>query len=386
MGTLACIGLGSNLGDRRASLDAAIVALAETPGVEVRAVSRYHETPPVGGPDGQGAFLNAVAALDTTLGPFDLHGRLRQIEADAGRVRTVRWGERTLDLDLLLFGDEVLDTTELTIPHLRMAVRRFVLAPASEVVPDAVDPLTRRTIRDLLANLDRRPSVVALTRSVTSRWTGPEPYAELLRALGAVGQFGSRRSSGGQGVDPSNHPESRRECVWIGPEPPTRGSEPGRWSEGPGADSWIVFGDQIPETAWPAGSSDAPGGSSGDRPWPSEALPRVVRPTFVVLAGEPAEVDLTRWSRTRIREEIGQEIQRSPVPDCGCDAPLLRVRGLEAVPARRSPAPPGYLDEVERIDEWNASLILREVLAACAASRAGGDAVPGTLPTAPGPL
>src|SRR4051812_23839330 len=100
MGTLALIGLGSNLGDRKAQLDAAVAALAETPGVQVRAVSPYHETAPVGGPSGQGAFLNAAAALETTLDPHALHCILRGIEQRAGRVRDVRWDARTLDLDL----------------------------------------------------------------------------------------------------------------------------------------------------------------------------------------------------------------------------------------------------------------------------------------------
>src|SRR5262245_60612790 len=93
MSTLALIGLGSNLGDRKTILDTALATLAATPGVTLRAASRYHETAPVGGPSGQGAFLNAAASLETTLDPFALHARLRRIEAEAGRVRHVRWGE-----------------------------------------------------------------------------------------------------------------------------------------------------------------------------------------------------------------------------------------------------------------------------------------------------
>jgi 2-amino-4-hydroxy-6-hydroxymethyldihydropteridine diphosphokinase len=153
MPSLAFIALGSNLGDRHRLLDGAIAALASTPEVVVRKVSAFHETEPVGGPPGQGPFLNAAAVLETTLDPFGLLHVLEQIEARFGRLRTVRWGERTLDLDLLLFDDQVVDSSELTIPHPRMAVRRFVLEPLAEIAPDAVDPVTKRTIVDLLADL-----------------------------------------------------------------------------------------------------------------------------------------------------------------------------------------------------------------------------------------
>lgn len=162
MSRRAWIGLGSNLGDRRAILDGAVRALSQTPGLALEAVSPYHETAPVGGPSGQGPFLNAAAGVRTTLESAALHERLRTIEADAGRVRKVRWGERTLDLDLLLYDDLVLDTSVLTVPHPRFAVRRFVLSPLSEIATDAVDPMTGQTVRALLANLDRRPSRVAV--------------------------------------------------------------------------------------------------------------------------------------------------------------------------------------------------------------------------------
>ena len=93
------------------SLESALAALADSPDVVVRAVSSFHETPPVGGPGGQGAFLNAAAALETNLDPTDLLSLLQSIEHRAGRIRTVRWGERTLDLDLLLYGDRRLHTS-----------------------------------------------------------------------------------------------------------------------------------------------------------------------------------------------------------------------------------------------------------------------------------
>ena len=182
MSILALIGLGTNVGDRKANLDGAVAALAETPGIEVRAVSSYREIASVGGPGGQGAYLNAAAAVEARLSPLELLRVLHAIEDRAGRVRVVRWGERTLDLDLLLFGDQILDTPELQVPHLRMAVRRFVLAPLAEVAPEAVDPLTGRTVAQLLANLDRRPRYLALSND-----GAPDLFARLVDGLSAVG-------------------------------------------------------------------------------------------------------------------------------------------------------------------------------------------------------
>lgn len=169
VGTRVLIALGSNLGDRRAALDHAVAALASTPGVEVRAVSAYRETPPVGGPGGQGAFLNAAAVLDTERSPGDLHRRLLDIERQAGRVREIRWGARTLDLDLVLYGDLIRDVADLTIPHPRFAVRRFVLVPMAEVAPETRDPISGLTIMELLLRLDRRPGLVAIDRTFRPR-------------------------------------------------------------------------------------------------------------------------------------------------------------------------------------------------------------------------
>ncbi len=152
----AFVGLGSNLGDRAAQIEGAIAALGRAAGVTVRQVSSLHETEPVGGPPGQGMFLNAVALVETKLEPIELLRVLQQIEAQFGRERTVRWGERTLDLDLLLFEDRILETPELSLPHPRMRGRRFVLEPLVEVAPTAVDPETRRPFAEILAELKKR--------------------------------------------------------------------------------------------------------------------------------------------------------------------------------------------------------------------------------------
>lgn len=130
----AAIGIGSNLGDRATNIATAVAALAET-GSLVR-VSSLYETAPIGGPE-QGNYLNAVAVVDTELTARELLERCLQIELEAGRERKERWGPRTLDLDILLFDDRVIDEEGLTVPHPRMTERRFVLEPLLEVWPDA---------------------------------------------------------------------------------------------------------------------------------------------------------------------------------------------------------------------------------------------------------
>ena len=156
MGTLALIGLGSNLGDRRAHLDGAIAALAATPGVRrPQRSARITRRSPSAARRGRGPSSTPRRRRDDARPIRPLLDVLQAIEAGAGRVRTVRWGERTLDLDLLLFGDLNLDSPRADLPHPRMPVRRFVLAPLAEIAPEAVDPRTGRTVSELLANLDR---------------------------------------------------------------------------------------------------------------------------------------------------------------------------------------------------------------------------------------
>jgi 2-amino-4-hydroxy-6-hydroxymethyldihydropteridine diphosphokinase len=132
--TRAFLGLGSNLGDRRALLAEAVAALPD-----VLAVSPLYETDPVGGPD-QGAFLNLVVELSTQLSARELLAVCAEREAAAERVRVERWGPRTLDVDVLWVDGEEVDEPDLIVPHPRMRERRFVLAPLRDLAPDLVSP------------------------------------------------------------------------------------------------------------------------------------------------------------------------------------------------------------------------------------------------------
>ena len=150
--TTAYVALGSNLGDRRAHLEAAFAALATLPGTRLAARSAIFETPPFG-PPGQQPYFNAVVRLATTLSPHALLDELLAIEQARGRVRRERWGPRTLDLDLLLHGDAILRDARLTLPHPAMLERAFVLAPLHELEPELV--LAGQPVSKHLSALDK---------------------------------------------------------------------------------------------------------------------------------------------------------------------------------------------------------------------------------------
>jgi 2-amino-4-hydroxy-6-hydroxymethyldihydropteridine diphosphokinase len=148
----AFVGIGSNLGDREAHVKSALELLAAEQGIDVVAVSELRETNPVG-PVEQGRFVNGAALLETELSPRELLGRLLTIEGRLGRVRNERFGPRTIDLDLLVYGDAVVDEPGLTVPHPRLHERRFALEPLADLAPDLVVP-GRGPISALLAKLE----------------------------------------------------------------------------------------------------------------------------------------------------------------------------------------------------------------------------------------
>lgn len=134
---IAAIGLGGNLGDPQATMSRALDLVDADPDIRVRTVSRLYRTPPWGKTD-QAWFHNACALVETTLDPHALLERCLAIETKLGRVRTDRWGPRTIDLDVLLHGDFQSDGTELTVPHPRMTERAFVMVPLADIAPQAL--------------------------------------------------------------------------------------------------------------------------------------------------------------------------------------------------------------------------------------------------------
>lgn len=150
----AYIALGSNLGDKKAYLDQAIKALKQHKECRVQKVSSYLVTEPYGGVE-QDDFLNACLSLDTLLSPEELLDLLHEIEQAAHRERLIHWGPRTLDLDILLYDNEVLETEDLIIPHVEMHKRDFVLKPLAEIAPNKRHPILGKTIGELAAQLSK---------------------------------------------------------------------------------------------------------------------------------------------------------------------------------------------------------------------------------------
>lgn len=151
MKTLVYLSLGSNLGDREGYLREAISRLQEL-GV-IRRVSAFYETQPVEVEGEQPWFLNCALAMETQLMPLEFLSRMLSVEESMGRVRREPKGPRTIDIDIVFFGNDVLDTPELTVPHPAMHQRRFVLEPLAEIAPALVHPVLKRTVRELLDSL-----------------------------------------------------------------------------------------------------------------------------------------------------------------------------------------------------------------------------------------
>ena len=165
---LVFLGLGSNLGDRLAHLRAALKALE--PAYHIERLSSVYETAPQLVTD-QPAFYNLVCAGRTSLTPADMLRFLKELEARLGRQWRYRYGPREIDLDILLYGDLIMETEDLTIPHPRLAERAFVLVPLAEIAPDLLHPVLKRPIRELAAQVSEQP-VKRLSLVVLDQFTG----------------------------------------------------------------------------------------------------------------------------------------------------------------------------------------------------------------------
>lgn len=158
----ALLGLGSNIGDRLTTLQQAIDLLAREPGIDVQRTSRVWETDPIGGPE-QPDFLNVVAEIDTTLEPHDLLQAVNRVEATLGRTRDIRWGPRTIDIDILLIDGLTIDDDRLTVPHPRLHQRAFVVMPLLELIPDPILPNDTHLLDVRLPDQPVRPAYPPLS-------------------------------------------------------------------------------------------------------------------------------------------------------------------------------------------------------------------------------
>ena len=186
------VGCGSNVGKRREYLDRAVELLRFMPGVTLVSVSRYRDTRPIGGPPGQGVFLNGACLLETDLAPHDVLGMLAAVENTLDRERGERWGPRTVDLDLLLYDAIVLDTATLTLPHPRMVTRRFVLEPCVEIAPDLVHPLAACTLEDLLESISSphpHVAVIGVPGAGAAEVAAAVAHATLARLVSAPPEY-----------------------------------------------------------------------------------------------------------------------------------------------------------------------------------------------------
>ena len=174
--TTSYLGLGANLGDRLASLRAAVHALHYHDAIKIdwdAGIAPVYETSAVGGPPDQPPYLNSAIRIFTTLDPFELLAATQHIENQLGRKRIERWAARTIDIDILLFGDETIKSESLTIPHPRMHERLFVLAPLGDVAPDVTHPGIGSAVQAIAEQLATSQADKSMVRLIEQDWYHP---------------------------------------------------------------------------------------------------------------------------------------------------------------------------------------------------------------------
>lgn len=195
--TTAYIGLGSNLGDKNCYIQSAIEMLSHAPGIKVLRQSKFRQTPALSVSGSRPDYLNAVVEIKTPLSPLNLYKTLQEVEIRLGRVRTEKWGDRTIDLDLLLYGGQIVNESKLCVPHRHLHLRSFVLDGLVELCPDRVHPVLGRSMAALAKRLNgqnvapdpARPQLVSvagligvgkttLTRGLAELWSGQTIFEE----------------------------------------------------------------------------------------------------------------------------------------------------------------------------------------------------------------
>ncbi len=332
------LGLGSNQGNRAANLRAAIGRLAEAAGTVVDA-SAFYQTRPVG-PPGQCPYLNAAVKLRSTLEPATLASLIDRIEHSLGRVRTERWGPRTIDIDVLLWNEQWVDLPQLTVPHPWLPVRRFVLEPLAEIAPLQKHPCGW-SIAEQRARIRRRPIYIALTGPLgVGKTTAAERFAAAVGALFVREQFDEAELAR---VYRGDQAAARRVQNWFA-ESRRQLLDRARLAA---ADTAVIVSDFWFGQSYPYALAElAPEEAASHRRRLESLWPEVYEPTVVVLLDAPPE-ELARRVRRR-----GRAAEATVTTEF-----LSRLRACFFDTLRTPPAPPSITLPATDVDSLQRHLL-----------------------------